>query len=76
MNRYASFRGYDVTAADNLAAYTDAGHVSDWALASMKWAVGEELITGMTTTTLVPQGNATRAQVASILMRYIGNVVE
>ena len=76
LNRYAGFKGYDVSAADNLAAYTDAGHVSDWALASIKWAVGEKLITGMTTTTLVPQGNATRAQVASILMRYIENVVE
>jgi len=76
LNRYASFRGYDVSATNNLAAYTDASHVSDWALVSMKWAVGEKLITGMTTTTLVPQGNATRAQVASILMRYIENVVE
>jgi uncharacterized repeat protein (TIGR02543 family) len=76
LNRYASFKGIDVSVADNLAAFTDAGAVSDWALASMKWAVGERLITGMTTTTLVPQGNATRAQVASILMRYIENVVE
>lgn len=76
LNRYAAFKGYDVSVADSLAAYTDAGDVSDWALASLKWAVGEKLITGMTTTTLVPQGNATRAQVASILMRYIENVVE
>jgi uncharacterized repeat protein (TIGR02543 family) len=76
LNRYAGFKGYDVSVADNLAVYADAGHVSDWALASMKWAVGEKLITGMTTTTLVPQGNATRAQVATILMRYIENVVE
>ena len=76
LNRYAGFKGIDVSAADSLAAYTDAGDVSDWALASLKWAVGEKLITGMTTTTLVPQGNATRAQVAAILMRYIENVVE
>ena len=77
LNRYADFKGYDVSVADNsLAAYTDAGDVFDWALASMEWAVEKKLITGMTTTTLVPQGNATRAQVASILMRYIENVVE
>lgn len=76
LNRYAAFKGYDVSVADSLAAFTDAGDASDWALASLKWAVGEKLITGMTTTTLVPQGNATRAQVASILMRYIENVVE
>ena len=76
LNRYAGFKGIDVSAADSLADFTDAGRVSDWALAGMKWAVGEKLITGMTTTTLVPQGNATRAQVASILMRYIENVVE
>ena len=74
--RYAEFKGYDVSEIDNLEAYIDVDYVSDWALAGMEWAVGEKLITGMTATTLVPQGNATRAQVASILMRFILNVVD
>lgn len=76
LRRYAEFKGYNVTATDNLTLFTDAQDVSDWALTGMKWAVAEKLISGMTTTTLVPQGNATRAQVASILMRYIVNIVE
>lgn len=74
LNRYAEFKGYDVTATDNLTAFTDAGSVSDWALSSVKWAVAEGLITGMTTTSLEPRGNASRAQVATILMRFIVNV--
>lgn len=74
--RYAEFKGYDVSEIDNLEAYIDVDYVSDWALAGMEWAVGEKLITGMTATTLVPQGNATRAQVASILMRFILNVMD
>lgn len=73
--RYAEFKGYDVTAIDNLTAFTDARDVSDWALSAIKWAVAEELITGVTTTSLDPRGNATRAQVATILMRLIVNVV-
>ena len=47
LNRYAGFKGIDVSAADSLADFTDAGRVSDWALAGMKWAVGEKLITGI-----------------------------
>ena len=71
---YAEFKGYDVAAADNLTAFSDAGDVSAWALTSMKWAVAEKLIRGMTATTLAPRGNATRAQVATILMRFIEGV--
>lgn len=71
---YAEFKGYDVAAADNLTAFSDAGDVSAWALTSMKWAVAEKLIGGMTATTLAPRGNATRAQVATILMRFIEGV--
>lgn len=70
LHRYAKMKGYDVSATNNLAAFTDAGNVSAWAAEDMKWAVGEGLISGMTTETLVPVGNATRAQVASILMRF------
>ena len=54
----------------NLLDYDDADQVSDWAAEAMQWAVGAGIINGMTETTLVPQGNATRAQVATMLMRY------
>ena len=54
----------------SLSAYTDAGSVSDWAETAMRWAIDEGIITGMTDTTLVPQGTATRAQCAAIFMRF------
>ncbi len=57
-------------AEDALAGYADADKVSDWAYDAMNWAVSVGLINGMDETTLAPQGNATRAQIATILMRY------
>lgn len=74
--RYASYKGYNVTASNDLAAFTDAKNVSSWALKSMKWAVAEGLISGTTTATISPNGYAKRAEVASILMRFVENVVE
>ncbi len=54
----------------SLSAYTDADSVSDWAETAMRWAIDEGIIAGMTDTTLVPQGTATRAQCAAIFMRF------
>jgi uncharacterized repeat protein (TIGR02543 family) len=68
--RYAEHKDYNVMPAGNLNAFTDAKDVSAWALPGMKWAVGEGLIAGTAKTTLEPGGNATRAQVAMILMRF------
>ena len=66
--RYAEIESEgDASALD---AFTDADSVSDWATDAMAWAVSKGIITGMTDTTLEPKGNATRAQVATILMRY------
>ncbi len=58
----------------DLAAFTDASSVSAWALDAMRWAVENGIVTGVTATTLEPQGTATRAQCAAILMRYIVNI--
>ncbi|MBU7006031.1 leucine-rich repeat protein [Phosphitispora fastidiosa] len=74
--RYARYKGYDLTAANDLTAFADASDVSSWALTAMKWAVAEELITGISETSLALSGNASRAQVATILMRFIENVVK
>lgn len=54
----------------SLAAFTDAESVSGYAAAAMAWAVENGIITGVTATTLVPQGTATRAQCAAMLMRF------
>ena len=67
MYRYA-----DGTApeSDNLADYTDAANVGDYAKDAMNWAVGNGIIKGVTEDTLVPQGTATRAQIVTVLMRH------
>ena len=57
----------------SLASFTDANSVSDWAETAMSWAVEHGVITGITDTTLVPQGSATRAQCAAMLMRFVEN---
>lgn len=69
--RYAKLKGYDVSASADISGYTDASGVSGWATDAMRWAVSAGLINGRTATTLAPQGNATRAEVASILMRFM-----
>ena len=54
-----------------LAAYSDAAQVSAYAVNAMSWCVEQGIITGTTETTLAPQGTATRAQAAAMLMRFM-----
>ncbi len=75
--RFAQYKGMDaVTLQENLTGYPDGDQVSDYAIPAMNWAVGQGLIAGMENGTLVPQGSATRAQVATILMRFCENVMQ
>ena len=67
--RYAMSRGVDVTASGDLAAYADAGSVSSWAADAMRWATGAGVLSG-TANGLEPQGTATRAQAAAMLVRF------
>jgi|GEM_PF-1975830 len=71
LHRYTSLKGGNVTTTTDLASYTDATEISTWATEAMKWANASGLITGRSATTLAPKGTATRAEVATILMRYI-----
>ena len=69
--RYAEYkgtRGEDF--AVDMSKYTDFSDVSDWAVDAVTWCVGAGIINGMTETTIVPQGTGTRAQMATMLMRY------
>ena len=68
---YAAWKGEDVSARADLSAYSDAAAISSWATDVMRWAVAENLISGVTTDALQPQGAATRAQVAAILQRFL-----
>lgn len=72
--RYAAYKGYDVTASNDLSGYADAGEIGSYAVEAMGWANGAGLITGSTATTLNPLGSATRAEVATILMRFLESV--
>lgn len=74
--RYAQYKGYDVTASNDLSSYTDAPQISEYAITAMQWANVEGLITGNTNTTINPKGNATRAEVATILMRFCENIAQ
>ncbi len=65
--RYA---GAEVVEEDSLKDFTDAGKVNAYAVDAMNWAVSVGLINGVAEGELAPQGNATRAQIATILMRY------
>lgn len=73
---YAKYKGYDVTAKGDLAAFSDGSKVSSWAETAMAWANGNKLINGFEDKTLRPGGDSTRAQAASILMNFDLNLVE
>ena len=71
--RYAQAKGYDVSIGEdtNILSYTDAFDVAEYAIPAMQWAVGAGIINGTGDgSTLTPQGPATRAQVATMLMRF------
>ena len=74
--RYAESKGYDVSASADLSGYPDAGQVQDYAQPAMAWAVAENIIQGMEDGTLKPAGNASRAQIATILMRFCEDVAQ
>lgn len=73
--RYAEAEGYDVSAAADLSGYPDAGKVQTYAQKAMSWAVAEGIVEGMDGN-LNPAGNATRAQIATILMRFCEGVAK
>ena len=54
--------------------YTDFDAISEYAVPAMQWACGEGVITGVTASMLDPQGTATRAQAAAMLMRFIEGI--
>ena len=73
--RYAEYKEYSVKDTNDLAKFPDAGSVSSYATDAMKWAVGAGLVNGMDGK-LNPTGGATRAQVATMFMRFCENIVK
>ena len=73
--KYAKYKGCDLTAQGNLSQFPDGDSVQGWAVPAMTWANGSELINGHDAGTLEP-GVTTRAQDATILMRFDQNLVQ
>lgn len=67
---FAAQQGMDTTACSDLSNFDDAAAVSDWAQDAVSWAHAEGLLAGTSATTLSPQGEATRAQLAAMLVRF------
>lgn len=67
---FAAQQGMDTTARSDLSSFDDAETVSDWAQDAVSWAHAEGLFAGTSATTLSPQGEATRAQLAAMLVRF------
>ena len=69
--RFAKTMGIDTTSRADLSGYTDADEIAKHAQDAMQWAVAEGIISGMTATTLGPNGLANRAQIAVIISRFV-----
>ena len=69
--RYAQDQGYDVSAQADLSGFPDAGDIQSYATQALSWAVAEGLLQGFEDDSLQPGGTATRAQIATILMRFL-----
>jgi len=73
--RYATMLELNTSLKGDIDSFSDVNSISSFAVKGMSWAVAEGLIKGADDK-LMPKGNATRAQVAVILMRFVENVVE
>jgi len=68
--RYTKFKGYNVDERSKTDVYNDGEKISEWALDAVSWANATGLISGTSETELSPDMSATRAQMATILMRF------
>ena len=74
--RYATYQGYDVSQRAGLSGFVDAGTISTYAQEALSWASAQGLVLGFEDDSLRPQGNASRAQIAAVLMRFCQTVAE
>ncbi len=74
--RYIKYLDISLGGGDSIDMFFDCKDVSSWARESLAWAVSEGIITGKPNNILDPGGNATRTEVAAILMRFVTNTEE
>ena len=74
--RFAQYMGYDVSVGEdtNILSYEDFAEISEYAIPAIQWACGSGLMRGVTDSELSPHGTATRAQIATMMMRFIENI--
>ena len=72
--RYAAYQGYDVSQRADLSGFGDAESISGYAQEALSWAHAQGLVLGFEDDSLRPQGTATRAQIAAVLMRFLAAV--
>lgn len=68
---YSQMKDEDIGNDLDLSSFKDSKEISSWALDSMKWANEEKIINGRTSNTLVPKGNTSRAEVATMIMNLM-----
>ncbi|MCL1828821.1 MAG: S-layer homology domain-containing protein [Oscillospiraceae bacterium] len=74
--RFTGQMGLDTSARADIEGFADAGDISDWAKEAMEWAYATGLMTGRTASELTPGGPATRAEAATLLQRFMENIVK
>lgn len=75
MYRYSKSQGIDVSQTKDLGSFTDSSQISEYAIIPLQWAAANGLMTGRDTDkTLVPKGQTTRAECATILANYLNNI--
>ncbi|MBQ3404692.1 MAG: S-layer homology domain-containing protein [Oscillospiraceae bacterium] len=72
--RYAQLKGTAVSPDANILDFDDALDVSEWAVEAVRWAVQEKIMQGDNNNNLLPGDNATRAQAATLFMRFAEGV--
>ena len=71
---YAAAKGYDVEPHGDVGTFRDGGDASDWAMTALDWAVGNGIMNGKPGGLIDPQGYATRAEIATIMERFVSRL--
>ena len=71
MFRYAQYEGMEAVTTEENLHFDDANEISEYAVSAMNWAAGTGIMKGKTNTTINPKDNATRAEIATVLQRFI-----
>ncbi|OOB78218.1 MAG: hypothetical protein ATN33_02390 [Epulopiscium sp. Nele67-Bin001] len=70
---FANYLGFDTSTLSSTSNFSDTTDISDWTRLAMQWAVGEGIITGKSQDTLDPKGTATRAEMATMVNRFLNH---